>query len=286
MDGGNWPDRSWSRLVGFSSCNTSAQKRTVRPKPWLRWPSALRSQLLRALPPGQPGARRWWTGVFMLSSTSWICCVTLRLVRRLTANCLWRIAMTLVVRRCSGVRASAPVVMQSGVAGFAHVSVGCVSRFFGQDASGLHAFWLSHCGPEVRTPATPQRASPIVAQSHLCHRWAPVQQRPHRRAHRRHLSQLRQLQWQLHSRTNRTKATSEVRMARLLGGSPSGPPQPLGALVLTATATRKAAGPRGPRKELHLWTVSSNGCRRGLRGRGAPSISKPARRDALSLCPA
>ena len=65
----------------------------------------------------------------MLSSTSWICCVTLRLVRRLTANCLWRIAMTLVVRRCSGVRASAPVVMQSGVAGFEHVSVGCVSRF-------------------------------------------------------------------------------------------------------------------------------------------------------------
>ena len=115
----------------------------------------------------------------MLSSTSWICCVTLRLVRRLTANLngLWRIAMTLVVRRCSGVRASAPVVRQSGVAGFEHVSVGCVSRFFGQGVSGLRAaFWLSHCGPEVRTPATPQRASPIVAQSHLCHRWAPVQQ--------------------------------------------------------------------------------------------------------------
>ena len=164
--------------------------------------------------------------------------------------------------------------------------------FFRQDASGLRAFWPAHvsCDPEVRTPATPQRASPMLAQSHLCHRWAPVHRRPHRRAHRRrHLSQLRQLQWQrlhrrplrrahrrshlsqlpkLHSRTNATKVTSEDRMvAGVLGGSPSGPPQPFGALVLCATGTGKAAGPRGPREELHLWTVSSNGCRRGLRRR-------------------
>ena len=151
--------------------------------------------------------------------------------------------------KCRGF-CSSPV-MQSRFASFKHV--------WGRDASGLRVFWPSHVsrGLEVRTTATPQRASPIKSQSHLCHRRAPV----HRRAHRHHhLCRL----CRLLSRTNPTKALSKVRMASLLGGSPSGPKQPLGALVQCATATRKAAVPHGPRKELHLWTVSSSGCSRGL----------------------
>ena len=160
------------------------------------------------------------------------------------------------------------------------------SRFasFKHERGGLcHAFWdmmLRACvcsglrmSPEGSTPATPQRASPIWPQSRRCQRRAPV----HRRS-RRH-----QLQWQLPSRTKATKATSGLLMAGLLAGSPSGLQQPLGASVPSATATRKVAGAHGLRKELHLWTASSSGCRAGLRGRGASCISKPARPDALSL---
>ena len=133
-----------------------------------------------------------------------------------------------------------------------------------------HAFWevmLRACvcsglrmSPEVSTPATPQRASPIWPQSRRCQRRAPV----HRRSHRHHL------QWQLPSRTKATKATSGLLMAGLLAGSPSGLQQPLGASVPSATAKRTVAGSHGLRKELHLWAASSNGCRRGPRGMGAP----------------